>query len=259
MLDRDGSLRQCCERVLAEHPDATFEELEAQCFPGRDGEFGLVALSPRHLEAVATRTCQVLIEGEYDGVLEPDRHYIPLRRDFSNLDAVLETMRRDDERERIVETAYREIVASGAWSYPRFVERLEETTLGGPPRGAAPRSGARRGRLGSPDGGRGVGCGGAASRAGIAGRQVPAPVSTRVCMFLAHPLRHDTRVEKEAAALADAGYEVRIVATAFPGLPAREERSGFTVVRVDDDPLPGSHRPPACSGTAAAAARRARS
>jgi hypothetical protein len=140
VLDRDGSLRECCEGVLAARPDATFEELEQECFPGRDGEFGLVALSPRHLEAVATRTCQVLIEGEYDGVLEPDRHYIPLRRDFSNLDVVLETMRRDDERERIVETAYREIVASGTWSYPRFVERLEETALGGPPPGAAPRS-----------------------------------------------------------------------------------------------------------------------
>jgi glycosyltransferase involved in cell wall biosynthesis len=57
-------------------------------------------------------------------------------------------------------------------------------------------------------------------------------------MFLAHPLRHDTRVEKEAAALAQAGYEVRIVATAFPGLPARDERAGVTVLRVDDDPLP---------------------
>ena len=57
-------------------------------------------------------------------------------------------------------------------------------------------------------------------------------------MFLAHPLRHDTRVEKEAAALVDAGFEVRIVATAFPGLPAREDRGGATVLRVDDDPLP---------------------
>ena len=57
-------------------------------------------------------------------------------------------------------------------------------------------------------------------------------------MFLAHPLRHDTRVEKEAAALVDAGHDVRIVATAFPGLPAREDRGGATVVRVDDDPLP---------------------
>ena len=140
MLDRDGSLRQCCDRVLAERPEATFEELERACFPGRDGEFGLVALSPRHLEAVATRTCQILIEGEYGGVLEPDRHYIPLRRDFSNLDDVLETMRRDEYRARIVETAYQDIVASGTWSYPRFVERLEEVTVGGPPRAASPRA-----------------------------------------------------------------------------------------------------------------------
>ena len=140
LLDRDGGLRQCCERVLAERPGATFDELERECFPGRDGEFGLLALSPRHLEAVATRTCQVLIEGDYNGVLEPDRHYIPLRRDFSNLDDVLETIRRDEERERIVETAYRDIVASGAWSYPRFVERLEEVTVGGPPRTASPRA-----------------------------------------------------------------------------------------------------------------------
>jgi hypothetical protein len=140
MLDRDGSLRQCCERLLAERPDAKYEELERECFPGRDGEFGLVALSPRHLEAVATRTCQVLIEGEYGGVLEPDRHYIPLRRDFSNLEDVLETMRRDERRERIVETAYRDIVTSGAWSYPRFVERIEEAALGGPPPGPSPRS-----------------------------------------------------------------------------------------------------------------------
>jgi hypothetical protein len=138
VLDRDGSLRRCCEAVLAERPDATFEELERECFPGRDGEFGLVALSPRHLEAVATRTCQVLIEGAYDGVLEPGRHYIPLRRDFSNLDEVLETIRADEVRERIVETAYQDVVVSGEWSYPRFVERLEATTVGGPPRGAAP-------------------------------------------------------------------------------------------------------------------------
>ena len=129
ILDRDGSIRRCCDRVLAERPGTTFEELERECFSGRDGEFGLVALSPRHLEAVAARTCQVLIEGDYDGVLQADRHYIPLKRDFSNLDDVLETIRRDDRREEIVETAYREIVASGAWSYERFVQHVERTAL----------------------------------------------------------------------------------------------------------------------------------
>jgi glycosyltransferase involved in cell wall biosynthesis len=61
---------------------------------------------------------------------------------------------------------------------------------------------------------------------------------TVVCMFVASPLRHDVRVEKEAATLAEAGYDVRIIATRHPDLPARERRAGATVVRVDDDPLP---------------------
>jgi glycosyltransferase involved in cell wall biosynthesis len=59
-----------------------------------------------------------------------------------------------------------------------------------------------------------------------------------VCMFLATPLRHDTRVEKEAAALADAGYNVRIIASFRPGLSRVERRAGATIVRVEDDPLP---------------------
>ena len=33
VLDRDGSLRRCCERVLAERPDATFERARARVLP----------------------------------------------------------------------------------------------------------------------------------------------------------------------------------------------------------------------------------
>ena len=55
-----------------------------------DGRLQLFAISPRHLEACATRTCQVLVEGEYSGVLRPGEHYIPVRKDLSNLDDVLE-------------------------------------------------------------------------------------------------------------------------------------------------------------------------
>jgi glycosyltransferase involved in cell wall biosynthesis len=59
-----------------------------------------------------------------------------------------------------------------------------------------------------------------------------------VCMFLAQPLRHDTRVEKEAAALTDAGYDVRIIASRHPDLPAFERRGAVEIVRVEEDPLP---------------------
>src|SRR5205823_4606011 len=51
-------------------------------------------------------------------------------------------------------------------------------------------------------------------------------------------LLHDARVEREAAALAAAGYEVRVVAARGAGTPAHERRDGFDVERVDSDPAP---------------------
>jgi hypothetical protein len=126
VLDRDGSIRACTESRLVEHPRITFAELEAACFPGEDGKLRLFALSPRHLEACATRTAQILVEGEYNGVLEPGRHYIPLRRDLSNLDEVLAAVAANREREvRIVDAAHRDVVSSGDWTYRRLVGDVE--------------------------------------------------------------------------------------------------------------------------------------
>jgi ketosteroid isomerase-like protein len=125
VLDRDGSILACTERVVAERPGATFEELEAACFPGEDGKLDLRALSPRHLEACATRTAQILVEGDYNGVLTEGRHYFPLKRDFSNLDDVLDAVALEAERELLAAKAYGDVVASGRWTYRRLVEDVE--------------------------------------------------------------------------------------------------------------------------------------
>lgn len=126
VLDRDGSIRARVLRFQAEHPDARFEELEAACFPDQDGKLALFAISPRHLEACATQTAQILIDGDYSGVLEPDRHYLSLRRDFSNLDEVLDVVALDRERgQRIAAAAYADIVAPERWTYRRLVEDVE--------------------------------------------------------------------------------------------------------------------------------------
>lgn len=124
LLDPDGSIRARTEAFVAAHPEATFEEASDACFAETDGAFCLRAISPRHLEACATRTCQILIEGDYNGILKPNKDYIPLNRDFSNLDQVLELVQRDDLRERMVERAWRNIVASGRFGYDRFVNDL---------------------------------------------------------------------------------------------------------------------------------------
>ncbi len=125
ILDRDGTFKERTERYLASNPGAGFDEIEANCFPGEDGKLALFALSPRHLEACATRTCQILVEGDYSGVLEPGTHYIELKRDFSNLNDVLANLRDGELREQITERAFNEVVASGRVSYRHLVTAIE--------------------------------------------------------------------------------------------------------------------------------------
>jgi hypothetical protein len=133
ILDRDGSVQACVDAHLARAPGATFAELESACFPARDGELALFAVSPRHLEACVTRTVQILVEGSYSGVLEPGVHYLELRRDLSNLDAVLDAVAAGDARD-IAERAYADVVASGRYTYRRLVEDVERALPAAPRR-----------------------------------------------------------------------------------------------------------------------------
>ena len=130
VLDRDGTIRDRVEAYLADHPGASFDEVEERFFPGQDGALKLFALSPRHLETCATRTGQVLVEGDYNGVLEAGRHYISIRKDFSNLDEVIEAMKDEGLRKRMVDAAFDDIVASGRYTYKSFVDFVVRTSIG---------------------------------------------------------------------------------------------------------------------------------
>lgn len=142
ILDRDGSIHAATERYRAAHPDAGFEEIEAACFPGVDGRFRGFMISPRHLEACAAGACQILTEGGYNGILQPGRHYIELKRDFSNVDQVLELVRSDCCRRAITERAYDDIVRSGRYTYRSFVDTVIGNSL--PPSVPLPRLSAGR-------------------------------------------------------------------------------------------------------------------
>jgi hypothetical protein len=129
VLDPDGSIWKKGIEFIAQNPNASFEEVEEACFPGMDNNLKLIAISPRHLEAVVTRTCQVLIEGEYNGILQPDLHYIELKKDFSNLNAVLEKLKDEKNRVRITENAFNDVVLSEKYSYKTFVNFIINTAM----------------------------------------------------------------------------------------------------------------------------------
>jgi hypothetical protein len=87
------------------------------------------AMSPRHLEAVATRTFQVLVEGDYSGVLEAGVHYQPVRRDLSDIEAALDLSRNTRRAQAMVDRAHAEIVASGRYSWRTVVREITEQVL----------------------------------------------------------------------------------------------------------------------------------
>ena len=130
LLDVDGSVHERTAAFLETHSEATFEEVEEACFPRLDGNIDLFVITPRHLEACVTRTGQILIEGRYNDILVSGRHYLPLKRDFSNLDEVLEAVRSDEGRASMVEQAHKDIVASGSYSYRSFVDLVVSASLG---------------------------------------------------------------------------------------------------------------------------------
>jgi hypothetical protein len=106
-LDRHGQLIQQAKRYQRRHPGATFEEIFERFF--RAPEVPYVSgktISSRHFEPIGTKTCQLLLEGHYNGILRPSEHYIPVKRDLSDIGEATRRFKDGAERTRIVERAY---------------------------------------------------------------------------------------------------------------------------------------------------------
>lgn len=116
LIDPRGEIQRA---VRACREPLTFDEAERRFFPGQ--ETLLAALSPRHLEGAVTRNVQILAEGQYSGVLEPHRHYIPFGRDIGE---ALEKLSDRKLCERLVADAYEDLVASGKYGYRQFVRTI---------------------------------------------------------------------------------------------------------------------------------------
>jgi hypothetical protein len=123
-IDRRGELAARERELLTERPGLTFAEFDAALPAGWDGT-PLGAIGPRHLEAAVAKTAQVLVAGDYDGILEPDVHYLPVRADFADADAVVERLADHALLERLAERTHRELVLSGRYSYAALAARIE--------------------------------------------------------------------------------------------------------------------------------------
>lgn len=126
IIDFDGKLEQSVEEYVARNPDASFEEVAEKYLRPYEGSLELHQISPRCFEAAALRTPMVLFEGKYSGILEPDRHYIPLKKDFSNFEDVLDRLRDHAGLQAMADRTYEEIALNPIYSYQHFVKRIDD-------------------------------------------------------------------------------------------------------------------------------------
>lgn len=121
LFDDDGGLRRRFIEWQAAHPCGNYAAARAAVLGDLVEKPLMNQVSPRIFEAIASGTALVLYEGSYSGVVRPDTHYIPLRKDFSNIEAVFAVLTDPAALRAMTRRAYRDVIESGAWSYPAFV------------------------------------------------------------------------------------------------------------------------------------------
>jgi hypothetical protein len=127
IIDFDGQLERRVDQYVSEHPQATFEEVSELFLKEYEGSLRLHQISPRCFEAAALRTPMVLFEGEYSKVLEPDRHFIVLKKDFSNFEEVVAKIKDHEYLQKMADRTYREVALNPRWSYREFIGIIDRT------------------------------------------------------------------------------------------------------------------------------------
>jgi hypothetical protein len=122
--DRGRLLERARTFNLFEQPDAGFDEVFERFYKGQPRGVSGKSISSRHFEPIGTKTCQILLDGHYNGILQADRHFIAVKPDFSNIDEAIERFGDEALRERMVEETYE--YAMSQHTYAHRVARLLE-------------------------------------------------------------------------------------------------------------------------------------
>lgn len=121
VFDFDGSIDRKFKEMTAANGGNNPSYAEFLPFvAARDNEIAMGQISPRVFECAIMRTPMVLYRGWYSGAIAPDTHYIPLEKDFTNVDEVLRRLDDIPALEAMAERAYQQLVGSGRFNYQTF-------------------------------------------------------------------------------------------------------------------------------------------
>ena len=81
------------DKIKKSNPEISMDDLVELALDPSDRGRAYDGISPRSVEAAMTGTIQILTPGNYNQLLIPNRHYIPLNEDASNADEVVKKLK----------------------------------------------------------------------------------------------------------------------------------------------------------------------
>lgn len=129
IFDLAGDLDARCAALEIQH--ASIEEERARTeailrgLADLEGNVHYNQVSPRHFEAAACGTLQLLYPGDYSGIFVAGRHYFALNRDNSNLDEAVRLIQDSPRREAMIAAAFHEVVLDPANWIETFVAQVD--------------------------------------------------------------------------------------------------------------------------------------
>jgi hypothetical protein len=126
-FDFDGRLEEAIQAFTVSHGRApAYHELKHVIDP-LEAPFNVGQISPRVFETAVMRTPMILFRGSYSGVIEADKHYIPLEKDFANAADVLARLNDLEYLQGLADRVYERLVSSGQYGYRTLGQLLQET------------------------------------------------------------------------------------------------------------------------------------
>ena len=124
IVDIDGSIEKGLDIFLKSKKKATDEDI-LEYLSEYEDKLTYKVIAPRHFEAAACLTLQVMYESEFQGIFKANEHYVVLNRDYSNIDEVVDKILDKKERKRVTENAFRDIIQNEEYSFKMFVNRFD--------------------------------------------------------------------------------------------------------------------------------------
>jgi hypothetical protein len=125
LFDEEGELRRNTEKFLSQKPRAPYDEVKLQVYKNITEPHIMNQISPRIFEAIAYKTALVLFEGSYSEVIYPDKHYIQLKKDFSNIREVLDKINDTNYLQNLADFAFDDIIVSERFTYEKFIQKYD--------------------------------------------------------------------------------------------------------------------------------------